>query len=253
MRVIGEMAIEFSPDLILELKSANHVAVLTGAGTSAESGVPTFRDAQSGLWAKYDPQELATPQAFHRTPGLVWDWYAWRRSLVAEAKPNAGHLALVQMAELVPEFTLITQNVDGLHQKAGSLDVIELHGNITRIKCSNCDRTVDEFQEIEDPPPHCPYCDGLLRPDVVWFGENLPQNSLSRSLLAAQQCDLFLSIGTSSVVHPAASLPIEALEKGTSTVEINPDRTPLTSYMTYVLAGPSGVVLPELVRAAWSD
>jgi NAD-dependent deacetylase len=253
LKAIVEMTIEFSPDLILELKSAHHVAVLTGAGTSAESGVPTFRDAQSGLWAKYDPQELATPQAFRHNPGLVWDWYAWRRSLVAEAKPNAGHHALAQMAGFVPEFTLITQNVDGLHQQAGSLDVIELHGNIMRIKCANCDRTVDEFQETEDPPPHCPYCDGLLRPDVVWFGENLPQNSLSRALLAAHQCDLFLSIGTSSVVHPAASLPIEAMEMGTSTVEINPDRTPLTSYMTYVLARPSGIVLPQLVHAAWSD
>jgi NAD-dependent deacetylase len=247
------MTIVFSPDLLIELKLANHVAVLTGAGTSAESGVPTFRDAQSGLWSKYDPQELATPQAFRRDPGLVWDWYAWRRSLVAEAKPNAGHRALVQMAEFVPEFTLITQNVDGLHQQAGSSDVIELHGNIRRIKCADCDNTVAEFEETEIPPPHCPYCGGLLRPDVVWYGENLLQNSLSRAFVAAQQCDLFLSIGTSSVVHPAASLPIEALEMGTSTVEINPDRTPLTSYMTYVLAGPSGMVLPELVRAAWSD
>jgi NAD-dependent deacetylase len=247
------MTFEFPPGLILDLKSAHHVAVLTGAGTSAESGVPTFREAQSGLWSKYDPQELATPQAFRRNPGLVWEWYAWRRSLVAEAKPNAGHNALVQMAGFVPEFTLITQNVDGLHQQAGSLDVIELHGNITRIKCADCDSTVDEFQETEVPPPHCPYCGGFLRPDVVWYGENLPQNSLSRAFLAAQQCDLFLSIGTSSVVHPAASLPIEALEIGTSTVEINPDRTPLTSYMTYVLAGPSGMVLSELVRATWSE
>jgi len=247
------MDINFSPDLILELKSANHVAVLTGAGTSAESGVPTFRDAQTGLWARYDPQELATPQAFRHNPGLVWDWYAWRRSLVAEAKPNAGHFALAQMACHVPELTLITQNVDGLHQQAGSSDVIELHGNIMRIKCYNCNQAVDEYQETDDNPPHCPYCDGLLRPDVVWFGENLPQNSLARALSAAHQCDLFLSIGTSSVVHPAASLPIEAMELGTSTVEINPDRTPLTSHMTYVLAGPSGVVLPELVHAAWPD
>jgi NAD-dependent deacetylase len=245
--------IRFSPDLILELKSANHVAVLTGAGTSAESGVPTFRDAQTGLWARYDPQELATPQAFRHNPGLVWDWYAWRRSLVAEAKPNAGHFALAQMACHVPELTLITQNVDGLHQQAGSSDVIELHGNIMRIKCFSCNQTVDEYQETDDNPPRCPYCDGLLRPDVVWFGENLPQNSLARALSAAHQCDLFLSIGTSSVVHPAASLPIEAMELGTSTVEINPDRTPLTSHMTYVIAGPSGVVLPALVHATWPD
>ena len=247
------MAIQFSPDLLLELKLANHVVVLTGAGSSAESGVPTFREAQTGLWARYDPQELATLQAFRRNPGLVWDWYAWRRSLVAEAKPNAGHFALAQMAYHVPELTLITQNVDGLHQQAGSKDVIELHGNIMRIKCFNCDQGVDEYQATDDNPPHCPYCDGLLRPDVVWFGENLTHNSLARALSAAHHCDLFLSIGTSSVIHPAASLPIEALELGTSTVEINPDRTPLTSLMTYVIAGPSGVVLPELVHAAWPN
>lgn len=245
------MTIEISPDLLRELRSAVHVAVLTGAGTSAESGVPTFREAQTGLWAKYNPQELATPQAFRRDPGLVWDWYAWRRSLVAEAKPNAGHTALAQMAEQIPQLTVITQNVDGLHQQAGSKDVIELHGNIMRTKCFNCDRIVSGFEKSDGSPPACPYCDGLLRPDVVWYGENLPYDALSRAVSAAQQCDLFLSIGTSSVVFPAASLPIEALDRNTSAVEINPDRTPLTSRMTYVLAGPSGVVLPELVRAAW--
>ncbi len=247
------MTLHFSPDLIDELRSANRVAVLTGAGTSAESGVPTFRDAQTGLWAKYEPQELATPEAFRRSPALVWDWYVWRRSLVAGAKPNAGHYALAQMARHVPELTVITQNVDGYHQKAGSADVIELHGSIMRTKCSNCDQVVDDFEETEDTPPRCPFCTGLLRPDVVWFGENLPYDALSRALSAAHHCDLFFSIGTSSVVYPAASLPLEALELGTSTVEINPDRTPLTSRMTYVLAGPSGIVLPELVRAAWPD
>jgi len=247
------MNVEFPPDLLLRLKSANHVAVLTGAGTSAESGVPTFRDAQTGLWAKYDPQELATPQAFRHNPALVWDWYTWRRSLVAKAKPNAGHFALAQMSSYVPEFTLITQNVDGLHQQAGSLDVIELHGNIMHTKCFNCGRPVDEYQGTGESPPRCPYCDGLLRPDVVWFGENLTEYALSRAFLAARDCDIFLSIGTSSVTHPAASLPVEAMELGTSTVEINPDRTPLTPHMTYVLAGPSGVLLPKLIHATWPD
>lgn len=242
-----------SPDLLRELRSATHVAILTGAGTSAESGVPTFRDAQSGIWAQYDPQELATPHAFRQNPGLVWDWYAWRRSLVAAAKPNAGHFALAQLEGFVPQITLITQNVDGFHQQAGSTDVIELHGNIKRIKCSSCNKVVDGFDENEDSPPHCPYCGSFLRPDVVWFGENLPQQALARAFAAAQECDLFFSIGTSSVVHPAASLPVEALEHGTSVVEINPQRTPLTTYMTYSLPGPSGDVLPKLIRAAWPD
>jgi NAD-dependent deacetylase len=247
------MDTEFSAELLRELRSANHVAVLTGAGVSAESGVPTFREAQTGLWAKYDPQELATPQAFRLNPGLVWDWYAWRCSLVANAKPNTGHFALVQISAHVPRLTLITQNVDGLHQRAGSLDVIELHGNIMRTKCFNCGRPAGKFQERGDRPPRCSYCDGYLRPDVVWFGENLPQRPLTRAISAARGCDIFLSIGTSSVIHPAASLPIEAMELGISTVEINPDRTPLTSHMNYVLAGPSGTVLPALVRAAWPD
>ena len=247
------MDIELSPELISELRSAHHVAVLAGAGTSAESGVPTFRDAQSGLWSQYDPQELATPQAFRRNPGLVWDWYTWRRSLVAKAEPNEGHRALAQIAGLLPKFTLITQNVDGLHQQAGSSDVIELHGSIMRTKCASCNQIVVEFQETGNKPPHCPDCDGFLRPDVVWFGENLPQDSLAEAFSAAQTCDLFLSIGTSSVVHPAASLPLEALDKGTSVAEINPASTPLTPFMTYVLAGPSGVVLPQLLRAAWPE
>ncbi len=247
------MTLHLPPFLIDELQTAKHIAILTGAGTSAESGVPTFRDAQTGLWAKYDPQELATPQAFRRNPALVWDWYAWRRSLVAQAKPNAGHYALARMARHVPELSLITQNVDGLHQQAGSQDVIELHGSIMRTKCFNCDRVVDDFEETGDTPPHCPFCTGLLRPDVVWYGENLPHDLLSRALSAAQRCDLFLSIGTSSVVYPAASLPLEARQHGASTVEINPDQTPLTAQMNYVLAGPSGVVLPELLRAVWRD
>lgn len=245
------MTIDIPPDLVREMRSADHIAALTGAGMSAESGVPTFRDAQTGLWAQYDPQELATPHAFRRDPGLVWDWYAWRRSLVAKAKPNAGHLALVQMEKHVQQVTLITQNVDGYHQLAGSTDVIELHGNIMRIKCASCASIADQLDESAGSPPHCSYCGGLLRPDVVWYGENLPRQSLVRAFRAAQDCDIFLSIGTSSVVHPAASLPIEALEKGISVIEINPQHTPLTDYVTYSLAGPSGLVLPELVQTVW--
>jgi NAD-dependent deacetylase len=247
-----DMTVMIPHDLCMKLKSAKRIAVLTGAGTSAESGVPTFREAQSGLWARYDPQQLATPEAFRRNPGLVWDWYSWRRSLVAEAKPNAGHHALAKMEELAPEFTLITQNVDGLHQQAGNQAVIELHGNIMRTKCSDCDIIVEERFDTIPGPPRCSSCDRPLRPDVVWFGENLPERALLRAYTAARTCDVFLSIGTSSIVHPAASLPVEALRKGILTIEVNPEQTPMTSLMTFVLAGPSGTVLPKLVSATWS-
>lgn len=238
-------------ELITHLQNAKHVAVLTGAGTSAESGVPTFREAQTGLWQQYDPTELATPQAFRRNPKLVWDWYAWRRELVARAEPNAGHYALAAMVKHVPTFTLITQNVDSLHQRAGSENVLELHGNIKRIKCFDCGRFVKEFEETAVSPPHCPHCNGYLRPDVVWFGEGLPQATLQRAFIAARNCDVFLSVGTSALVHPAASLPVEAIQNNRTAVEINPQSTPLTAHMTFVLNGPSGEILPELVKAAW--
>ncbi|HRV95922.1 MAG TPA: NAD-dependent deacylase, partial [Anaerolineae bacterium] len=200
------------PSQVIEtLRSAGHVAVLTGAGVSAESNIPTFRDAQTGLWAKYSPEELATPQAFRRNPQLVWDWYAWRRELVSRADPNPGHFALVELAGLVPKLTLITQNVDGLHQRAGSDDVIELHGSITRIVCSSDRRVAETWSEAGETPPRCPDCDSYLRPDVVWFGEALPTQALHRAFQAAETCDLFLSVGTSALVHPAASLPFTAL------------------------------------------
>jgi len=236
-------------DLIDRLASAGRVAVLTGAGISAESGVPTFREAQTGLWARYDPQELATPEAFRRDPKLVWEWYAWRRSLVANARPNAGHYALAELEGLFPAFSLITQNVDGLHQQAGSRAVIELHGNIRRTKCFEEDRVVDGWEASDEIPPRCPRCGGRLRPDVVWFGENLPQNALEAALQAAQSCEVFFSIGTSAVVQPAASLAALAQRRGARLVEINPERTPLSHAADDVLTGPAGVVLTELVRA----
>ena len=247
------MGFKIPAEFIEKLRHAQKVTISTGAGTSAESGVPTFREAQTGLWALYDPEQLATPQAFRKNPRLVWDWYAWRRSLVTNAEPNAGHLALAQMAGLIPELVLITQNIDGLHQRAGNTDVIELHGNIMRSKCSHCMRIALEFEETEDPPPTCPNCRGLLRPDVVWFGESLPYESLVAARKAARDCDIFFSIGTSSLVQPAASLPLEALDRGNVVVEINPAQTPLSSLMTYVLSGSSGFVLPELVKATWPD
>ena len=242
-------------ELVQMLRQARHVAVLTGAGISAESGVPTFREAQTGLWERYDPQQLATPQAFRRNPRLVWEWYAWRRQLVASVSPNPAHYALAHMAEKLPTLTLITQNIDGLHQRAGSRGVIELHGNIVRSKCFSCGRPAAEegivAEMAADPPPRCPTCQGYLRPDVVWFGESLPRDSLEHAFTAARGCDLFFSIGTSALVQPAASLPAEAAGHGVPTVEVNPNPTPLTGMMTFVLNGPAGDVLPRLVQAAW--
>jgi NAD-dependent deacetylase len=241
----------FSDELLRIVQTAVHITVLTGAGVSAESGVPTFRQAQTGLWAQYDPQELATPTAFRRNPKLVWDWYAWRRELVRQAQPNPAHLALVTMAQRVPAFTLVTQNVDNLHQRAGSQAVIELHGNITRIKCAGDGRIISTWPQSDDTPPRCPHCGSYLRPDVVWFGENLPGDALEQALEAAQRCDLFFSIGTSALVQPAASLPLLAVENGAVLVEVNPDETPLTHFADHALHGPAGEVLPALLEAAW--
>jgi NAD-dependent deacetylase len=236
------------PELLVQkLREASHVAVLTGAGISAESGVPTFREAQTGLWAQYDPQELATPQAFRRNPRLVWEWYAWRRGLVQQARPNPGHIALVKLALTVPRLTLITQHVDGLHQRAGSQAVIALHGNIMETKCFDREHLVEKWPESEAVPPTCPTCGSLLRPNVVWFGENLPAVALQTAVSAAQSCDIFLAIGTSALVHPAASLPLLALEQGAVLVEINPQTTPLTRWATFTLTGAAGDLLPALL------
>ena len=244
-------AVPIPPDLVQQLYEAQHIVVLTGAGTSAESGVPTFREAQTGLWAQYDPQELATPHAFQQNPRLVWEWYQWRRELVANAQPNPGHMALAEMEKLVPKFTLITQNVDGLHQRAGSKNIIELHGNITRTKCFDKGHVVTEWAETDEVPPRCPQCSSLLRPDVVWFGESLPYEALATAVSASQTGDLFLAIGTSAIVQPAASLPLEAVQRGIVTVEINPSTTPISRYMDFTLSGPSGKIIPAIVEAVW--
>jgi NAD-dependent deacetylase len=233
--------------LISALRDSSRTVVLTGSGISAESGVPTFREAQTGLWERFDPQELATPEAFARDPRLVWDWYAWRRKLVAEARPNPGHLAIAEMQHLVQSLTLVTQNVDGLHQRAGSRDVIELHGNIRRTKCPVEGTTVDNYDESESPPL-CPSCGAPLRPDVVWFGEMLPAEAIEAASEAALGADVFLSVGTSSLVYPAAGLPFEAVENGATLVEVNPETTPLTPRADYTLHGPAGDVLPRLIR-----
>ena len=228
------------------LAGARHVFVLTGAGASAESGVPTFRDAQTGLWARYDPQQLATPEAFLADPELVWRWYRWRRQLVAAAEPNAGHLAIARLQQCVPRLTLVTQNVDGLHQRAGSRDVTEFHGNLFTTRCFSKDCAVDVDDDAE-AVPRCPACGGLLRPGVVWFGEAIPAGALQTAEAAVADCDVFLSIGTSSFVWPAAGLADTARRRGAMVVEVNPDVTPQSGRSNFALQQKSGELLPELV------
>lgn len=240
---------DFPSNLVLALQTAKNVAALTGAGISAESGVPTFRDAQTGLWAQYEPQELATPQAFSQNPQLVWEWYSWRRELISAAEPNAGHYALAALEDMVSTFTLITQNVDGLHRAAGSKSMVELHGNILRTKCFQEDVVVESREENGSMAPRCPRCGAMLRPDVVWFGENLPQRALRTAQEAAKSCNVFLSIGTSTLVEPAASLPFLALRSNATVIEINPQETPLSHQAHYVIRAPSGKALPALVQA----
>lgn len=239
------------PGLVEALRQARSVAVLTGAGISAESGLPTFRDPQTGLWANYRPEELATPQAFRRDPRLVWQWYAQRRERASQVEPNMAHFALAEIEQRIPTFTLITQNVDGLHQRAGSHNVIELHGNISRTKCFDEDVVIETWQDTGEIPPHCPRCGGLLRPDVVWFGEQLPEQAFVTAIGAAANCDLFFSIGTSGLVEPAASLTQLARRMGATIAIINLDVAPLAEGKLYHVKGTAGKLLPELVRAAW--
>ena len=241
--------LDFSPEIVESLKSSQRVTVLTGAGISAESGVPTFREAQSGLWSRFDPTELATPEAFKQDPKLVWEWYTWRRQLVSQAKPNPGHYALVEMEDFYPDFTLITQNVDGLHRLAGSRSIIELHGDISRTRCSQENVQISEQTESNEFPPRCPHCGSLLRPDVVWFGESLPPKALADALQAVNSCQVFLSVGTSTLVEPAASLPFLALRNGATVIEINPQRTLLTPLANFSSNHPAGIALPKLAAA----
>ncbi len=235
------------------LAGARCVAVLTGAGISAESGVPTFRDAQTGLWARFDPLQLATPTAFANQPKLVWDWYAWRRELVASVKPNPAHDALVDIERRVPVCMVITQNVDGLHRRAGSRNVVELHGNIGRVKCSREGTVVERWESVADEVPRCAACGALLRPDVVWFEETLPADGLNAAEGMARRCDLMLVVGTSAEVYPAAALPSIAKASGALVIEINPNVTALSATADYALRGPAGSVLPALVRKAWPN
>ena len=243
------MSLDLSPALISALRSATRIVASTGAGISAESGLSTFRDKQTGLWAKYRPEDLATPQAFRRDPRMVWEWYEWRRGFVAEARPNPGHHALARIEAQRPGFLLVTQNVDGLHAKAGSRNLVELHGNIRRSICFDRRHLAESWAPTNDPPPRCAQCGSLLRPDVVWFGEALPQETLQRAQHAAATCDLFLSIGTSTLVYPAAELPFLAGSNGATVVEINPDETPLSKLADFVVREKAGVALPAIAQA----
>ncbi len=231
------------------LANAQAVVVLTGAGVSAESGVSTFRDAQSGLWSNFDPLQLASQEGFAADPGLVWTWYMHRLAMVEAAAPNPGHLALTEMEHLAPMFTLITQNVDDLHERAGTAHTLHLHGRIGHFFCSECQTpyTLRPDDRTAPMPPVCKFCSGYVRPGVVWFGEMLPEREMSAAWRAADACDLFLVVGTSGVVYPASQLPLRARRRGTPVIEINPEPSELSSLVDICLRAPSGLVLPHLV------
>lgn len=239
----------FTDTLIDRLAEARRVAVLTGAGISAESGIPTFRDPD-GLWQQFKPEELANVRAFLRNPSLVQAWYAHRRRVAQETAPNPAHYALADLEALVPEFLLVTQNVDNLHRRAGSRHLAELHGNITRSYCIDCKHPADDLApDSADEPAHCTACGGLLRPDVVWFGEWLPEDVMDRAAEAARRAEVFLSVGTSAVVYPAAGLPLRAAEHGAYVAEINVSPSAIADRVDEVVLGKAGEVLPALVAA----
>ena len=243
------------------LRSSEVVTVLTGAGVSAESGIPTFRDALTGWWARFRPEELATPEAFAADPARVWSWYALRRALVRQARPNPAHDALAYLARRSPRCTLLTQNVDGLHEAAGHEDVVSLHGSLMRVRCSaGCSPAFDAPPSMDavgtetepTPPPPCEGCGAPLRPDVVWFGEPLPTDALERARTATFACDVFLSVGTSNMVEPAASLPWLAASHGATVLVINPNMAGQRRGPSIVpLMGSAAAILPRLVARAW--
>lgn len=235
------------------LEAAQRIVVLTGAGVSAESGIPTFRDPLTGLWQRFDPAELASAHGFRRHPALVWGWYEWRRMKVLHAQPNPAHLALARLAARKPQMTLITQNVDDLHERAGSTDVVHLHGSLHRPRCFACAREPEtplpvpnepqEGRELE--PPRCQHCGGRLRPGVVWFGESLPPAALARAFQAAGEAQLLMVVGTSGVVYPAAELPAIARRAGARIVHVNPHLQ--LEDGDWGIAGAAGEVLPRLI------
>lgn len=242
------------------LRRVRHLVVFTGAGVSAESGIPTFRDALTGLWQRFDPAELATPEAFRRDPALVWGWYEWRRAKALQAQPNPAHLAIADLTRHVPQLTLVTQNVDDLHERAGSTAVIHLHGSLHQPRCFDCQRPFAGLDpEPREPaegrrsePPRCPHCGGPVRPGVVWFGEMLPEPALQQAFAAAGACDLLLSIGTSGLVYPAAQVPQLALDSGALVAHINRQAFAPCGPRVHCLVGAAGELVPALLeRAGW--
>lgn len=228
------------------LAGARAVTVLTGAGISADSGVPTFRGAD-GLWRNYRAEDLATPEAFARDPRLVWEWYNWRRALIATKTPNAAHHALVELEQRVERFWLITQNVDGLHPDAGSRKLSEIHGNIWKVRCTQCWQVHTNRQVPIRILPLCPACGGLLRPHIVWFGESLDPDDLDRTVAVVGSCEMLLIIGTSGVVYPAASFASLAKQAGAFVAEINLDPTPNSQIVDVTIGGRAAEVVPELL------
>jgi NAD-dependent deacetylase len=249
MDASGTYADERAETAALRLRRARRLLVLTGAGVSAESGVPTFR-GPGGLWRSHRPEDLATPEAFARDPALVWEWYGWRRELIAPLRPNAAHRALARLEARTPEFLLATQNVDGLHTAAGSTRLVELHGSVWRLRCTACGRA-EEDRRVPLPslPPRCA-CGALLRPDVVWFGEVLPEAAVALAFEAARQADVVLVVGTSALVYPAAALPQVARAAGAFVIEVNPEPTPLTPIADVSLRGAAASLVPAMVEAA---
>jgi NAD-dependent deacetylase len=226
------------------IAGAERLVVFTGAGMSAESGVPTFRDALTGLWAQYDAQALATPEAFEQDPALVWGWYEWRRELVQRVRPNAGHEAVARR-----DCTVITQNVDDLHERAGSKDPIHLHGSLFAPRCSACGEASASAAGGEGPrtPPVCGYCGAAVRPGVVWFGEALPMTALEEAVTAAANADVLVTVGTSGVVYPAAEIPQVTAKMGGAVIQVNPQPTPLDPFCVVNLRGPAAEVLPRII------
>ena len=239
-------------EIIEHITNAKSICIMTGAGVSAESGIPTFRDAQTGFWEKFKAEDLATQEAFNKNPQLVWNWYQWRRQLVNNSKPNAAHKVITKLQQERPNVFIVTQNVDGLHQSSGAQDVIEFHGNIRNNKCTSCKYAEANMDNISEVIPECPYCNSSLRPAVVWFGEPIPDDASRRSLDAVKACDVFLSIGTSSLVHPAAGLAELARVNNAIVIEINPNATPLTSRANYVITESAVAALTQIGKRVFS-
>lgn len=231
--------------LARQIKDAKKIVFVTGAGISQESGIPTFR-GKDGLWRKYDPMQLATIDAFYEDPKLVWEWYEERRGNILAAKPNAGHFAISELAKF-KEVIILTQNIDGLHQRSGSKHVLELHGSIIRIKCTVCDFKDNIATPFDSLPPKC-RCGNILRPDVVWFGEGLPQDVWGEAISHAQSCDVMIIVGTSLVVSPANTLPLYAKQNGAVLIEVNPEKTVMSSEMDLSIRETSANALPKLVE-----